>query len=72
MIKNTTKAWVAALFEHAEEWKMVWFGLIFWGSVIFALAEQVFTSVNPWLLGSLAYLAGLVLGIAAKLRRRWV
>lgn len=69
---NISKSWLTAFFEHSENWKTVWFGLIFWGSVLFALAQQMLTGVNPWLLGTLAYLMGLLLGIMAKLRGRWV
>ena len=71
-MNSIAKSWLTALFEHTEEWKMVWFGLIFWGSVIFAVAGQVLTGVNSWVLATLSYLAGLAIGIFAKLRGRWV
>lgn len=71
-MNSIAKSWLTAIFEHSEEWKMVWFGLIFWGSVMFALAGQILGGVNPCVLGSLSYLAGLAIGIIAKFRGRWI
>jgi len=47
---------------------MVWFGLIFWGSVFNAIAIQfeVMFSSFIW------YLSGLALGLIAKIRGSWL
>jgi hypothetical protein len=47
---------------------MVWFGLIFWGSVFNAIAIQL-----EVMLGSLIwYLCGLAIGLIAKIRGTWL
>jgi len=47
---------------------MVWFGLIFWGSVFNAIAIQfeVILSSLIW------YLCGLAIGLIAKIRGTWL
>ena len=32
--------------RHADEWGKVWFGLIFWGSVLFATAQEIWPDGN--------------------------
>ena len=55
------------LSNHISKWNMVWFGLIFWGSVFNAIAIQL-----EVMLGSLIwYLCGLVIGLIAKIRGTW-
>ena len=56
------------LSNHISKWNMVWFGLIFWGSVFNAIAIQF-----EVILGSLIwYLSGLALGLIAKIRGTWL
>ena len=52
------------LSDHIAKWNMVWFGLIFWGSVFNAVAKhyEILTSSLLW------YSIGLLFGIIAKLR----
>jgi hypothetical protein len=56
------------LSNHISKWNMVWFGLIFWGSVFNAIAIQfeVMLSSLIW------YLCGLALGLIAKIRGTWL
>ena len=56
------------LSNHISKWNMVWFGLIFWGSVFNAIAIQfeVMFSSFIW------YLSGLTLGLIAKIRGSWL
>jgi hypothetical protein len=56
------------LSNHIASWNMVWFGLIFWGSVFNAIAIQfeVMLSSLIW------YLCGLALGLIAKIRGTWL
>jgi hypothetical protein len=54
--------------NHISKWNMVWFGLIFWGSVFNAIAIQL-----EVMLGSLIwYLCGLAIGLIAKIRGTWI
>ena len=58
----------AIISNHIANWNMVWFGLIFWGSVFNAIAIQF-----EVMLGSLIwYLSGLALGLIAKIRGTWL
>ena len=56
------------LSNHISKWNMVWFGLIFWGSVFNSIAIQfeVMLSSLIW------YLCGLALGLIAKIRGTWL
>ncbi|MDA7802235.1 hypothetical protein N9J68_01915 [Gammaproteobacteria bacterium] len=56
------------LTNHISSWNMVWFGLIFWGSVFNAIAIQfeVMLSSLIW------YLCGLAIGLIAKIRGTWL
>jgi len=56
------------LTNHISNWNMVWFGLIFWGSVINAIAEIYL--INNY--SVLCYLSGLLLGLIAKIRGTWI
>ena len=54
--------------NHISKWNMVWFGLIFWGSVFNAIAIQL-----EVMLGSIIwYLCGLAIGLIAKIRGTWL
>ena len=56
------------LSDHIAKWNMVWFGLIFWGSVFNAVANhyEILSSPLLW------YSIGLLFGIIAKLRGTWL
>ena len=56
------------LSDHIAKWNMVWFGLIFWGSVFNVVAKhyEILTSSLLW------YSIGLLFGIIAKLRGTWL
>ena len=65
-----------ALFENMLniilEWKKFWFGLIFLGSILNAIAKQsaylgAIENISFW-----AYLLGGLIGLTAKLRGAWL
>ena len=56
------------LSNHISKWNMVWFGLIFWGSVFNAIAIQFEVMLGPLIW----YLSGLALGLIAKIRGTWL
>tara|TARA_B100001063_G_scaffold49211_1_gene43147 strand:- start:152 stop:352 length:201 start_codon:yes stop_codon:yes gene_type:complete len=56
------------LSNHISKWNMVWFGLIFWGSVFNAIAIQLEVMLSPLIW----YLCGLALGLIAKIRGTWL
>ena len=56
------------LTNHISNWNMVWFGLIFWGSVINAIAELYLINNNS----ILCYLFVFLLGVVAKIRGTWL
>ena len=58
----------AILVNHITKWNMVWFGLIFCGSVFNAASVQIGMSYSP----VLWYLLGLLFGIIAKIRGTWL
>ena len=58
----------AILLNHIKKWNMVWFGLIFWGSVFNAAAVHIGMNYSP----VLWYLLGLLIGIVAKIRGTWL
>jgi len=54
------------------EWKKFWFGLIFFGSILNAIAKQSaylgsIENISFW-----AYLLGGLIGLTAKLRGAWL
>ena len=58
--------------NHIESWGMIWFGLIFLGSIFneFSLLNLINISVIN--INLFPYLLGLTIGIIAKLRGRWI
>lgn len=58
----------AIISNHIANWNMVWFGLIFWGSVFNAIANNYELTLNP----ILWYVCGLLLGSVAKIRGTWL
>ena len=54
--------------NHITKWEMVWFGLIFWGSVFNAIAIRYqFNDITIY-----CYILGLCLGFIAKIRGTWL
>jgi ATP/ADP translocase len=66
------KSTVAAVFVHSEVWGAVWFGFIFWGSVINAVAIMMWPDESGWLVAVAAYSLGLAIGALAKARGGWL
>ncbi len=56
---------------HITSWGLVWFGVVFWGSIFKATSEYLFQNSHDLSLTLLAYLLGLILGLLAKYRG-WV
>jgi|TARA_B000000565_G_scaffold255197_1_gene235195 hypothetical protein len=50
--------------EHFTKWNLVWFCLIFWGSILYAALTYFLES--SLILAVFSYTAGLVLGFVAK------
>ena len=57
--------------QHLSKWGLVWFGLIFWGSIFNAISERLFLDASSLIFLFLAYLLGLILGLLAKYKG-WV
>ena len=54
--------------NHITKWEMVWFGLIFWGSIFNAAAIYFGINHSP----VLWYFLGLSFGVIAKIRGTWL
>ena len=65
-------ALVESLSDHIENWGMVWFGLIFLGSIFneFSLFNALNISVLN--INLFPYLFGLTFGLVAKYRGSWI
>ncbi|MEM7093650.1 MAG: hypothetical protein AAF567_11665 [Actinomycetota bacterium] len=63
---------ITLVLAHIDRWGAVWFGFVFWGSVIFAAARRIWPDApTPGVLaGSL--LIGLGGGLAARRRGYWL
>ena len=66
------KAFVESLSDLIENWGMVGFGLIFLGSIFNEFS--IFSALNISVLNInlFPYLLGLMLGLVAKYRGRWI
>ncbi len=62
---------ITLFFEHITNWGLVWFGVIFWGSIFNAASTYFFQNSHDLSFTLLAYLLGLTLGLLAKYRG-WV
>jgi len=62
---------ITLFFEHITNWGLVWFGVIFWGSIFNATSTYFFLTSHDLSFTLLAYLLGLTLGLLAKYRG-WV
>ena len=54
--------------NHITKWEMVWFGLIFWGSIFNAVAIYFGINHTP----VLWYFLGLSFGVIDKIRGTWL
>ena len=68
----TIARWLEASVEHSETWGMVWFGLLFWGSVINAAALRFLPDTDTWIVGWASYATGLAVGALARARGGWL
>lgn len=66
------KTIITVLINHIKSWNMVWFGLIFWGSVLNAFAAEFDLLANNPNLSYFFFLFGLILGLVAKFRGTWL
>ena len=59
--------------EHLTNWGLVWFGVIFWGSIINAALISFFGDTNNLVFKLLPYFLGLLLGLMGKYKRwSWI
>ncbi|MFL2723375.1 MAG: hypothetical protein ACJ0F2_01380 [Gammaproteobacteria bacterium] len=66
------KAIVESLSAQIENWGMVWFGLIFLGSIFNELSLFNSLNISAFNINLLPYLFGLMFGLVAKYRGRWI
>ena len=60
------------LSNHISKWNMVWFGLIFWGSVFNAIAKKSIYLGSIENISFWAFLLGGLIGLIAKFRGAWL
>ena len=63
---------IGVLIQHSETWGKIWFGLIFWGSVFFAVSTRFWPDTNDIILLSASLIIGLTAGIYAHIRGYWL
>ena len=62
---------ISELFSnHISNWGLVWFCLIFWGSIFNAILMSLSFSEISSYLTYIGYIAGLILGLFAK-SKKW-
>ena len=66
------QALVESLSDHIENWGMVWFGLIFLGSIFNEFSLFNVLNISLFSINLFPYLLGLIFGLAAKYRGRWI
>jgi hypothetical protein len=59
-------------FNHIENWKKFWFGLIFFGSIFNALAEKSTYLSSMANISLIAFGLGAFIGLFAKYRGKWL
>ena len=57
---------------HTSDWKMVWFGLIFLGSIINAVLQKSSLIGDSPYVSVFAFGAGALIGLVAKIRGAWL
>ena len=63
---------IGGLIQHSQTWGKIWFDLIFWGCVLYAVAQRIWPEANNALLFAIAMIVGLVSGIYAHIRGYWI
>tara|TARA_B100000686_G_scaffold353219_1_gene457933 strand:- start:1491 stop:1730 length:240 start_codon:yes stop_codon:yes gene_type:complete len=63
---------IGGLIAHSEAWGKIWFGLFFWGAVLFAISQRVWPDTNNTALLAGSLLIGLASGVAAHIRGYWL
>ena len=66
------KAFVESLSDLIENWGMVGFGLIFLGSIFNEFSIFNALNISALNINLFPYLLGLMLGLVAKYRGRWI
>ena len=66
------QALVESLSDHIENWGMVWFGLIFLGSIFNELSLFNALNISVLNINLFPYLLGLTFGLVAKYRGSWI
>ncbi|MEC7878774.1 MAG: hypothetical protein VYE07_00970, partial [Actinomycetota bacterium] len=54
---------LGGLIQHSETWGKIWFGLVFWGSVLFAISTRIWPDTNDMVLLAASLIIGLTAGI---------
>ena len=63
---------IEKFFDHISNWKMAWFGLIFLGSIFNAVLQKYsLVGDSPYVL-VVAFVAGALIGLVAKIRGVWL
>tara|TARA_E500000331_G_C16631008_1_gene444337 strand:+ start:105 stop:308 length:204 start_codon:yes stop_codon:yes gene_type:complete len=60
------------IFNHIENWKRFWFGVIFFGSIFNALAEKSTYLSSVANISLIAFGLGACMGLIAKYRGEWL
>ena len=60
------------LISHIKQWRMVWFGLIFIGSILNAFAARIEALSQVPNLTYWCFFVGFVIGMIAKFRGKWL
>ena len=63
---------IGGLVQHAQIWGKVWFGLIFWGCVLYAVSQRIWPEADNALLLVVCLILGLFSGIYAHIRGYWL
>ena len=59
--------------DHLSKWALVWFGVLFWGSIFSAFLITFFQNISHFYLYVLGYLLGLIFGIISKINKwSWI
>ncbi|MFP6663602.1 MAG: hypothetical protein VCC00_05325 [Deltaproteobacteria bacterium] len=63
---------IETVFAHSENWGKVWFGMLFWGSVIGAGLLALFPMLSPVVVYAGAASVGATIGLIGRARGNWV
>ena len=66
------KAFVESLSDLIENWGMVGFGLIFLGSIFNEFSLFNALNISVFDINLFPYILGLIIGLVAKYRGRWI